>query len=799
MNAYETALGGLLHDIGKFMQRAHAPGTGLGGQSLGMREYVCPSYEGRHTHQHVLYTNEFMEKPWFLPVGLDRSAIANLASYHHRPDTKAHEMITLADRISSGMDREPDLDNEEDPRARFRRTRLVSVAAVVGNSALRPAQAPAFPLKTLSPNAAYPQRFLSEPDLTGEYRRLWDDFCAEWGTNRCPEPFGFVARAMSILERHTWCIPSATNALPDISLYDHMKTTAAIAVCLAADGADTRHPFLLAAGDLTGIQAYLYDIRPGSGSPARRLRARSFHVAAYAQSVCLGILHRLGLPPTQVILSAGGKFHLLLPNTPEVRGIMETAAADAETWLMTETAGDVALALAFIPCAQADLDDFSATLARLHHALRAERDRAGHRRLAGAGSWREEVFVLPPLEMRDGLCRACGRRGGTETTDMDGEVTQKCDACRDEEDTGRLLPKARYAAFYTDNSGNFPAPLGSYSIVAEDRRIHGRPALVVDMDGTPDGTARPEWPLNAQAWARHAPRHADGNLLTFEEIADTSTGRPALAFLKMDVDNLGWMFAHGLKREGRDRASISRVATLSRTLELFFRDHLQETLRDEFPEAYLVYSGGDDVLALGPWDKIMALAWRVREDFRGFTGNNPAWTLSAGVALAGHHTPVLTAAAEADRRLEASKDTPGSDTVPWPCEWTDPDAPPSKDRITAFGTSIPWDRYKDVLDQAKDLLSWIETDVVNSGKVRRLLHCAELHRMYQRTRDTDHLRYVPMLVYDLKRNWKESTPALQAAKEWAAALVTPESRDIAALRFICEYALYGARGRNREA
>ena len=50
-------------------------------------------------------------------------------------------------------------------------------------------------------------------------------------------------RSLGILEHFTWCIPSATNVFPDISLYDHLKTTAAIAACLN-DVESSTEPFL---------------------------------------------------------------------------------------------------------------------------------------------------------------------------------------------------------------------------------------------------------------------------------------------------------------------------------------------------------------------------------------------------------------------------------------------------------------------------------------------------------------------------------------------------------------------------
>ena len=57
----EMILSGLLHDIGKFMQRAFEGMNALSPQSRNMENMLCPLWEGRHSHYHVLFTNEFCE------------------------------------------------------------------------------------------------------------------------------------------------------------------------------------------------------------------------------------------------------------------------------------------------------------------------------------------------------------------------------------------------------------------------------------------------------------------------------------------------------------------------------------------------------------------------------------------------------------------------------------------------------------------------------------------------------------------------------------------------------------------
>jgi CRISPR-associated protein Csm1 len=378
-----------------------------------------------------------------------------------------------------------------------------------------------------------------------------------------------------------------------------------------------------------------------------------------------------------------------------------------------------------------------------------------------------------------------------------------CDDCFAEEQVGRRLPNARYVAFYSDNSGRNGTPIGSFELLEARAQPHGTAQLLLDLEGAAEGDAR--WAVAGAFRGRHIPHDpATGHALTFEDLARKSTGREALACLKMDVDNLGYLFSQGLKDhspEGtepdgeRDRTSISRVATLSRTLDVFFAGHLEGLLRADFDDVYLLYSGGDDLAAVGPWNRIFELALRIRDDFCRFTGANPAWSVSAGIAVVNARVPVLLAVEEAEKLLEASKTIGGSGVEPWPPP-VKPRGEPQKGRITAFGTSIPWGQYGEVLSQAWRLLGWLQDETLRTAQVRRLLHFAEMAREYQRTHDTNYLQYAPLLVRELRRNWQGANQ--REAHEWAAQLTVIESETMKSARFICDYALYGNRTQKRE-
>src|SRR4030042_5196557 len=178
---YETILGALLHDIGKFYQRASFSESVLSEISQRMESTLCPLVNGRYSYRHVLFSNEFCDRYLsYLPGGLDRNAVTNYASYHHRPDLPAQRIIQEADRLSSGMEREVDQDYKGGP-SKFRQVRLRSTLGEInipGRETTDKTVNWAHKIAELSPENAFPfaedmkDSVPSEKDLTKEYESL---------------------------------------------------------------------------------------------------------------------------------------------------------------------------------------------------------------------------------------------------------------------------------------------------------------------------------------------------------------------------------------------------------------------------------------------------------------------------------------------------------------------------------------------------------------------------------------------------------------------------------------------------
>ena len=145
----------------------------------------------------------------------------------------------------------------------------------------------------------------------------------------------------------------------------------------------------------------------------------------------------------------------------------------------------------------------------------------------------------------------------------------------------------------------------------------------------------------------------------------------------MDIDSLGTIISQGLQENN----TFSRVSTLSTSLDLFFKGYVPNLIQSYYKDSiYLVYSGGDDVFAIGAWDKIIYFAYQLYKDFRRFTAHNPDITLSASIVLENPSYPIIKGAITAENALDIAKNYNSYSK-----------AYNSKNNVSIFGKVLSWD------------------------------------------------------------------------------------------------------------
>ena len=223
----EIVIAALLHDLGKVTQRAGAEECltpGMDGQLLPL------SKDKRYTHKHAWYTHgAILLIKDSLPPSCNVERIARLAAAHHNPGSWEEWIIAEADRISSGADR---TDRELDAELKGTYIEQPNLSIFSAVKLGKPATSPSM-FHKLGPQTvpgSIPVEFFKN-DRNG-YKAIWEGLRGDFAKIKVADIEDWLAVADSILEHWTWAVPSTTIDQPDISLYDHLRTTTAFASAL---------------------------------------------------------------------------------------------------------------------------------------------------------------------------------------------------------------------------------------------------------------------------------------------------------------------------------------------------------------------------------------------------------------------------------------------------------------------------------------------------------------------------------------------------------------------------------------
>ena len=435
---YQTVyFAALLHDIGKFH-----------GRMEGERRPAHPAESGR-------YVSEKLPKVVGVEKWIDQSLLETLVMHHHEryenhPEflvqnvKDAHEqalayIVSCSDNCSSG-----ERDDSEKSRHYYKLARLYSILSRVDIGRGKSEKTHYRELARLKPEFSFPDKIESRKDVQGLYRKLTAEFDEEI-KKLAPTSFDRLFNGyLSLLGEFTWCVPSdTTTTYRDISLFDHLSTSSAIAACLyqyhrgkfvKEEIKDTKKAkFLLVGGDLSGIQNFLFEI--GSTSPKRlskTLRGRSFYLSLLTEIASYHILRSINLPLSCRIMSAAGRFILLLPHTDEAMSTCRSAVETIDTWMFEHFLGKLSLNIA------------SNTLLSMEDLYRrrfGEKYRQMGQQVEGAKSGRYSGIIS--------RCEADGHmRRAYEALSRDGEACEFCNVypraregaarCRLCEDSGKL-------------------------------------------------------------------------------------------------------------------------------------------------------------------------------------------------------------------------------------------------------------------------------------------------------------------------------------------------------------------------
>lgn len=805
-------LAALLHDIGKFWQRAdqllNHPNSGIKQKNADWSWLVPYSDYGKPTRQHAIWTYQFFQnhRKKFADLGLwseEENSLINLAGKHHSPQSSIQSVITMADQWSSAIDRR-NTDEEEPGEVKkdginwgnyaYKSIPLNPVfdsirirEETTGQFSVNPLHN-AFHLNPLSleNEVIHPYRLdenkvdtLKKNTLQEEYRALWEAFEKEFDHLPTGSFSAFINSLLALLKKYTWCIPSSTTDMPNVNLYEHLKTTAGLAGCLydyfafaspeilEGKGRELpllpdEDPVLLCCCDLSGIQRFIYDI--ASSKAFKSLKGRSFYLQHLLSGMVDYTLGHTGQSKANILYASGGKAYFLLPNTPRYRDIFKVLRAGIEEELWEEHKGVLYLAFSHVSfrynlvkeqdkyklAIGSNDQNLSRPVEELGHLWREVSDRASAWKrkkfsdlflekfglFFGANQGNTRIGLEEKWNTETEICAVSGEfipKGNAKNIGKEDETVWVSETVERQVKLGDFLKRSSHILQVNvensapprikEASARIPfLKLGLYSYLFEhddDREFSGLPEGTLfqfnDTEFLPENASRSTagfeflfYGGNEQPSILEKGRE---RTRTLEELCflDSDNGEyTKLGVLRMDVDNLGKIFIHGLPEKDK---SFAAYATLSAQLDLFFSGFIN-TIRENYKDhIMIVYSGGDDLFVVGRWDKVLEFSAAVRREFYKFTGCRKDIGISAGLAIVDRKFPIYKAAEMAGEAEEKAKG------------YKNPKLG-NKNAISFFEQTVSWEKEFDEVEKLKNILLQL---CLESGMSKSLLQQLQLY------------------------------------------------------------------------
>ena len=694
-------LSAMLHDIGEFAKMSNIDKTDL-------------------NHSNLSYN--IAKELHFLKNHI--SKMENLIVNHHNPKTVYEKIIMAADILSCKEEQyEEKVDEIIEPQ------QLRSIFEKIKESVNGINDEYVYDIKPLSLKNIFPSVKQTYQAIFEDYENLYDEFQAEL------KKVNNDTQLLFLLEKYLWCIPTRDiDKNYDISMYEHAKNTAAIALCLydqyeASDITeevlnnilqDDKEQFVLINGDISGIQDFLMKV--SSKGAAKSLKSHSVYLSILTDVVVKYIIDNLDLRDANLLYSGGGSFFILAPKIAEHK--MKKIKNEIMLKLLKAHDGELFFAIDYIYLSPKDFIDFPNQWQMVVEKTNKQKFLKWYE----INMYNNYELIFGPFDggTKEGdHCSLCGtsyeNRSKKTITIEDDEELAICSLCNSYIELTNELRNAKYLSTKKQKIDEIQKP-NNYSEIfrsfgydvefCKSNKADGRQYYLLNDTDFLDKDCE-----GFKFGAYSLPKEGD-KWLTFEELANKSKGdKNLIGILKLDVDNLGAIFGFGLQ----DNKTVSRITTLSRMISMYFEGYINQLIKDMKMEKsiYVVYSGGDDTFLIGAWDKVLDFAVTFRMKFSEYVCNNEKITFTAGIGIFDRRYPVIRSIEITESSLNKAKEFQYKD-----------EKLPTKNKVSLLGEVFNWEEFKRI-DDVKELL--IETIEIAKEKNQPNIGRAMLYKIYKST------------------------------------------------------------------
>lgn len=647
--------GGLLHDIGK------------------------PAQRGNKTINHSDAGYDFLKNE----VKIKDEKILEQVKYHHSGmlknatiDNASPAYITyIADNIAAGADRR----NNDSQMSGFDSNKaLESVFNILNGNNQN------YKYKPLTMDEKTGINYPSE-DGADFSREIYHKICAD--ISDCLMGIDennptYINSLLEVMEADCSFIPSSTNKgeVADISLYDHSKITSAIGSCIFdylneneitdyktelyinAKDFYKKKAFLMYSFDVSGIQDFIYTIL--SKGTLKMLRSRSFYIEMLCEHFADTLLSKLELSRANLIYSGGGHGYIILPNTEKTKSKIDEINNDVNQWLINNFKTALYIAAEYTECSA---DDLMNTNGGYENIFRNLSEQLSEKK-ANRYSANDIIMMNYDLHQHgERECKIC-RRADIET---ENDICGICQKLIDMSDD--IIEKDFFVVLKNDKG--LLLPFGQSLVSMTYERLKSE--MINNTDYVRSYSKNKQYTgksVSTKLWV--GDYHTEKE---FGKLAKISKGIERIGVMRADVDNLGRAFVCGFDKK---YVSLSRTATFSRNLSLFFKKHINTLFREKNYQALIVYSGGDDIFLVSAWSDAINAALTLKDALEKFTQNT--LTISAGIGIYPPKYPVASMAYESGALEDRSKEL-------------------GRNRITLFSTdNSDNERYTYTWDELKE-------------------------------------------------------------------------------------------------
>ena len=519
---------------------------------------------------------------------------------------------------------------------------------------------------------------------------------------------------MQLFEDTLYYLPlTVREDLPrDISLFEHVKLTSALAVSIAqyfeAEGItdyaavctveslekmQDEPVFLMVSADITGIYGFL--TTPASQAPLGGMHGRSLYLEYFSQILAEELAYLFNLSRCNVIFAGGGHLYVIAPNTAFVRERIAGFEAYVNEWLLKNLGTQLYVAFGYTECTSAEFVGRrlgSDIFARVD--LQVENNKK-NRYSAGVleDLFNPESFINQSSDAVE--CCMCHR---PITAGDVGRKDGLCQFCRSLQDLGRAsFIDDRVLAVCSNHAAGSAAmpgylrPIYLKLVAAKDLEKFKAHNKVLRLYSAKGGTDEKCPFLRLSRCDYFAKDTKTGKVLDMEQLAarsmgETYTGVKRLGVLMADIDAIGMVLKAGFYRKDLPNPlqylTFTRQAAMSGRLAFFFKVILNKIFRGDVQAAsgkgqplfrlfnrpkqfwrnlHVIYSGGDNIFLLGAWDDVVEAAVDIYHAFAAYTNNKLAF--SAGIGMFTPDYPMEQMFIQAELLKKAAKNVPGTGKI----------------------------------------------------------------------------------------------------------------------------------------